>query len=128
MRRVTFWSINSNNQFVKVEFNYNSCLKSWLAFIVCSNSKRKCNDGLHKSKKSPKNLLGKRTGKHHSNNMNIFLEKIKQFDEIIPKYNLRVTPCNKYLTDKYNFLLDSGFKLEYNDKNINGYYEKMKEV
>jgi hypothetical protein len=60
--------------------------------------------------------------------MDIFINSILKFDSIMTKYTLRITPCNKYLTQKYQFLLNYGFELKYNNKNINGYYEKMKEV
>jgi hypothetical protein len=125
---ISFWDTNNRNQIVKTEFSYNKNLKSWLAFIVCSQSKRKCNDCLHKTKSSPKCFFGKKTGKKKTNNMQIFLKNILTFDSLLSHYKLRVTPYNQYLTGKYKFLIEYGFKLYYNEKNLHGYYEEMKEV
>lgn len=125
-QKIFYWDINNDKQTVKTEFVYNKHLGFWSGYIVCGENKRQCNDCLHKTKLSPKSFFGKKTGKTNSNNMEIFLKSINRFCNLKQSYILRIKPINKYLFNKYSFLLDYGFYVSYNDKNIDGYYEKIK--
>lgn len=118
MKQIKYWNINKNGLWLKTVFKFDKKIKRYFTYVVCSKSKRKINDCISKTDRSPKNFYNKKTGGIKSNNMDIFKNILVNFNK-----KVRVSPASKRLAIKYQFLLNLGFRYDTNNINKYGYYE-----
>lgn len=92
----------SNNQWLKIVFDYKSLNNSWCIDIVVSNSKRKCNDCMHKTEFSPKVIYGRTTGnKLGLEALLLAKRELLKFETRIHDTQIRVFGANKRLISIY---------------------------
>lgn len=109
----------SNGQWLKIVFSYGKKCNIWGMDIIVADSKRKCNDCLSKSSKSPKIIYGKITGR------NIGIEALKiAKDELLSfenniNYNttIKIIGASKRLCKVYAYLKRYGYIERYSNKN-----------
>jgi len=121
MKNISKFFKLKNNQWLKILFNYYSIENSWYMTIVVSNTKRKCNDCINKSNKSPKNFFGKCTGqKLGLEPFVISLNELNKFEKSVHNCKIIILGENNRLQNIYKRLI----KYDYKIKNIKGFNKK----
>lgn len=117
----------SNGQWLRIHYHYNKKDKCWMMMIVVENSKRQCNDCIKKTAKSPKVIYGKSTGqKLGLEPFSHALKSLCEFEKLIPKSAIRITPSNERLFKLYGRLKRYGFEeimVKYRNEDKKAYYK-----
>lgn len=101
----------SNNQWMKILFSYQSSINIWFMTIVVANTKRKCNDCIHKTESSPKVLYGKKTGKNLGlEPFKIALRELLQFEKTIHNTQINIVGASDRLKNIYKYLKRYNYK------------------
>lgn len=100
-----------NNQYLKIVFTYNTKYQVWFQNIVVAKTKRKCNDCIFKSEKSPKKLYGRCTGnKLGIQPFKIALKELLEFEKTVHNTQINIVGASQRLNDVYKYLSRYGYK------------------
>jgi hypothetical protein len=103
-----------NGQYMKILYQYfknNRNTKIWGMDVIVANSKRMCNDCIRKTRNSPKNIYGHKTGRNLGlQPFKIALESLRNFEKTIDNGVIVIRPASKELEKIYLYLKKYGYK------------------
>lgn len=122
----------SNGQWFKIIFSYKSSVNIWYETIVVANSKRQCNDCVHKTRLSPKvtytRLTGNRLGLEA---FKIALHELLKFEKTVKNTQINIIGASERLNEIYKYLkrydyIQYEYEYEKNKKPVSMMYKKIK--
>lgn len=100
----------SNNQYLKIRFSYVNTHNIWNMNIIVANTKRKCNDCFNKTRKSPKVLFGRHTGRKLGiEALKIAKDELLKFEKSIYDTQINILGATKELEKVYTYLARYGY-------------------
>ena len=102
-----------NGQWLKIVFASFSRGSRWFMDICVADSKRKCNDCIHKPSKSPKRVFGEHTGNNAGlEPFIIALKSLLAFELTVKNTEIRILGFNSKLTHIYSRLVRYGYTVK----------------